>query len=410
MSTPSRSVWSGQSPRPQSGAHPVASASVASAMPTDASAQSTVNNSTMPSIPTASTQPVPTPSANTVQALPTPNSQPNTPPSPQPASPSLAQSSSSTQPASTPPPQTSFQPRTPLHRPTDDIILQPSSPSKPKNNKKPLIIGAIALAGAAAVAGLIFLMTGALRGSAPVEAADVKGKFNIYANYLLFGTDSKDSIPEAYDPDVLYKFSAVLDGEYDTNTLEGLDDEIDNQSSLNEKSTIESAEYPGYSEASAEYFNNTKDLFYDFYNQYQSENNQLDDTIVEYKQYLDFFYIYLARNSYSNLDDFYQAITDLNSDTGNEYINYGKSISDLDNQISEIYNSVGCQYDNDDDSYDFEACINNAEFSEEQASSLENLENSINQNTQAMSDLIATVSENIIVDCWNIEDGLQNGA
>ena len=182
MSTPSRSVWSGRPSRPQSGARAAAGSSAMPNIPTNTTQPVADNTPDMPNIPAASAQ----------TTTPTPPTAPASPASVPPA------------PAPAPTPA-----KEPVHIPSGDIILPSSSDSNAKNNKTPILIGAIIAAGVTIIAVLIISMTGVFRNSSPSAATDAKGKFNVYANYLLFGKESADEIPD-YNQETAYTFADVF--------------------------------------------------------------------------------------------------------------------------------------------------------------------------------------------------------
>ena len=378
MSTPSRSVWSGQSSnlRPKPGIQPTASTSAMPNMPTNTPTGTpaqpiTSNTPAMPSIPLAPAQPVtPTPSPAPVQPI------------------------SST----TPPPVTSTPPPTsrPSPRPaSDDIIIPPSEPAQPKN-KKPLIIGAIIVAGVAVIAGLIFLLTGSLRGSAPVEATDAKGKFNIYANYLLFGTDSKDPIPD-YNPEELYTFESVF------NQIEKFHNGTD------ETITIET------NETNSQYINKLKNVFDDFYNTYSTETSEIAGDISEYKESIDFIHAYvnfippsdedILATTDSDFKELYQVFYDLGSDIGEDYGDYNVKNAEAIVELAKIYEEAGCDFNQDVETAI--TCLENANISEESITKLDEIDTILLDNESKMATIVSDSADDFIDQCWSVKNEIR---
>ncbi len=367
MSAPSSSVWSGRPSRPQSGARPAASSSAMPNMPTSTPTQPIASNTpTMPNIPPASSTPTPQP----IPQLTQPTPQPTAPPT---------QTPPKSSPASRPSPRLS----------SDDIIL-PSSNPKPKGDKKPLIIGAIVLAGAAVIAGIVLLMTGAFNNnSGSVEATDAKGKFNIYANYLLFGEDSKENIPD-FDQNELYTFENIF------NQMNENNEEVTNEPS----------------EENLQYINNLKNLFDDFYNAYSAQNSEVSESVNEYKDSLDFIYAYvnfvppsdeeILSTANSNLAKFYQVFYDLGSSIGEEYADYSLKITENVVELAKIYEEAGCDFNQDPEAAT--TCLENANLSEESINKLSDINTILSDNESEMITLIDDSANNLIDECWSIKD------
>lgn len=392
MSTPSRSVWSGRPSRPQSGARAAA------------------GSSAMPNIPAAPAQPA-TPAQPTDSVQPAAPAQPTTTPQPEvPTTPT------------TPAAPVDPTPKPPVRSSSDDIILPSFTEPKPKsNNKKPLIIGAI-IAGVVIVACLAFLAIKNnnsdenLDSSVSVSADSAKGKFNIYANYLLYGKDSADDIG-TYSKNKTYTFDSVISGEY-------------NETDLNDETTAYN-----YSETESSYFNTIKTLFDDFYNFYSSEQSEPSEAVSDYKDTVEFIYTYnnftspssnelfnaagtseinltslvdsdlenLPNKSNSPLAKFYQKFYDLKSDYGNSFANYNIIRDEANVGLLRLYKTAGC---NILDETELAECLTNVKLSEDASRDQQNIAGLIEQIEQDLSDMVDAASVDIVKNCWEVKGEL----
>ena len=145
--------------------------------------------------------------------------------------------------------------------PVGDIIL---GGEKPKKNKKPLIF---ALVGVAIVAVIGVVAALLLKNGNIIKSPEMvlREKFNLYANYMLYGEDSTTDIKDKeYSPGNTYQLGKI-------------------QSSLSDKEST--------NKALDEYFTKAEEKFSNFYDEYKKTGKtDLKKILEEYDNRLDLFH------------------------------------------------------------------------------------------------------------------------
>lgn len=270
-----------------------------------------------------------------------------------------------------------------------DILLQPDTP-QPKKSKKPLFVIIIA---AIIILGIVVFLalfqgnnSGIMLGSE--STTSVKGKFNLYANHILFNTDSTDNIPD-YNPDKIYAISSMLsDSENDNTNRE-------------------------------DFFEKTSLLFNDFYELYQSDRGEIDSVVSDYQKTVTFVNnYYLLPNindekiialSRMNEEKAKNEINDIFADFSFEDFEASKNFAEYNTEnltssvlMYKIYGEVGCI----DNEVVNQACLDNAIFSDEQLNQIVALADKNDELEQKISDIETEMFNNIVEQCWSVKNAL----
>lgn len=270
-----------------------------------------------------------------------------------------------------------------------DILLQPDT-TQPKKSKKPLFVIIIA---AIIILGIVVFLalfqgnnSGIMLGSE--STTSVKGKFNLYANHILFNTDSTDNIPD-YNPDKIYAISSMLsDSENDNTNRE-------------------------------DFFEKTSLLFNDFYELYQSDRGEIDSVVSDYQKTVTFVNnYYLLPNindekiialSRMNEEKAKNEINDIFADFSFEDFEASKNFAEYNTEnltssvlMYKIYGEVGCI----DNEVVNQACLDNAIFSDEQLNQIVALADKNDELEQKISDIETEMFNNIVEQCWSVKNAL----
>ena len=271
---------------------------------------------------------------------------------------------------------------------TGDIILNTGG-QKPKQNKRPFIIGGIILAIFAVICVVILVVVSQLSGGKETKFGNAEVAFNQYATYFLYGT-ANDNLSGEYQPDKTYEVDLQLESE----------------------------------EVNKTYWNKSSELLNDAIKFAESDEKitrYLVSSLQSYKQYFDFISLYRQKGEIdegrllavylsdgadaarSNIDDFYNNFGEQNFDVEKNYIENRKQQYYNMLEVYEIYNTLGCIHDGEiDDNNCARAASENT---------LERLEVQLSLTSGAKSTADRIIKNSITYlksRCWDLSTWLQN--
>lgn len=260
-----------------------------------------------------------------------------------------------------------------------DIVL---NNSEAKNNKKPFIIlGIVVLIAIVVIAVIVSLLSNTGKKSPSITSAE--GKFNQYANYILYGADG-----------------TVLEGEYDEYKSYKLSQEFYSDTyneqfwqSAEEKLDTTTGEYAALEDKNqglSDFLENYQASFH-FLSAYRQamSNEPTSEQVVE-----------TVLNSGTEaaqkmVDDFYAALPNHTSGYGDEYIEKRRGQYNGIIRLVEIYKKYSCMNGIDIN----ESCVIS---SEEENQEIPGLQETIAQNREDAAYTLQKLLDSLMGDCWKI--------